>query len=205
MTENSFQTSFIPKRPVANTRSIREPMGIFTLLGIIILVLMTVASVGLYFYKDYLTKQKSSLSASLLKGKGYFEENTISELDSFSKKTKDLKKLLDNHVAVSLLFPLIGQITIPSVTYTSFSYDSSTSAVSLDATAPSYKDVIIQSDIFNTPTNKYFHNVVFSNVSKDKNGQISFKISFNVDPSILSYKNSLNSDTSITNVNNQNP
>ena len=55
--ENSFQTSFIPKKPIVANSSVSNTgggMGITMVVSIFIMVVMLAAAGGLYLYKNYL-------------------------------------------------------------------------------------------------------------------------------------------------------
>lgn len=190
--ENSFQTSFIPKKPIgADSSRFKDPTSIFLIIPIIILVISVVLSILLFAYKSILVKQESNLSASLLSIKGSFEQDTIKELNVFDNRTKIARDLLDNHFVFSPMFKLLGEITIPSVQYKKFDQQTTNkvSTINIEGIARDYRSIALQVDAFNTSKGSPFKEVVFSDILKDKSNNITFKLSFNVDPSLLSYKN----------------
>ncbi|MCX6754242.1 MAG: hypothetical protein NTU81_00200 [Candidatus Nomurabacteria bacterium] len=189
--ENSFQTSFIPKKPITSSVSSREPTSLFSIIATFLLILSIIAPIGLFFYKSYLTKQKESLSASLLIARNSFEKDTIDELGSFDKRIGIAKQLLNSHIILSPMFSLLGDLTIPSVQYTNFSQQSTDKGftVTVDGIASDYKSIVNQSEAFGSAKGSTFKNVLFSNLTKDKNNNVSFNLKFDVAPSLLSYKN----------------
>jgi hypothetical protein len=193
--ENSFQTSFIPKKPInsssANTR--KQPTNFFTLIAVFILLGSIVLSGGLFLYKIYLNQQIDSYSASLVKSRDFFEKDTIDELELFDKRSKAVKQVLSTHIVLSPLFELIGNLTVPSVQYTKFTHNTTDKgfSVSMSGLARDYKSIALQADVFNTAKGRFFKNVIFSNLTKDKNNYVQFDIEFDVDPSLLSYENSI--------------
>ena len=201
--ENSFQTSFIPKKPITSSGVVsREPKSLFLIIAIFLLVVSILASVGLFVYKAYLTKQKESASSSLSIIRDSFEKDTIDELSSFNKKTESAKKILNNHIVLSPMFSLLGEITIPTIQYTKFDQQNSPEGflIKIDGLARDYRAIALQADMFNTVKGRSFKNVVFSNLVKDKNNNIIFNLEFNVDQSLLSYeKNNLTTQTKNTN------
>ena len=188
--ENSFQTSFIPKKPIVSDASDREPRSLFLWIATFLLVISIASSVLLFLYKIYLTKQKESASASLLITRDSFEQGTIDELELFDKRTEAAKQILSNHVVLSPVFALLGEITIPSVQYTSFTQQTSKDGflVSMEGIASDYRSIALQADMFNSVRGRSFNNVLFSNLTKDKNNNITFNLKFNIDPSLLSYE-----------------
>lgn len=194
--ENSFQTSFIPKKPITATTGggySRPPTSIFTVLSFVLLVIIGLASGGLFLYKNYLIKQESILSSSLERVKETFEQNTLDELELYDKRVSASKSVLDKHIVFSPMFALLGTITIPSVQYTNFTEDSNSQgfSVKLSGTSSDYKSIALQADAFNSAKGRLFKNVVFSNINKIKNNNVTFDIEFLVDPTLLSYEKNI--------------
>jgi len=191
--ENSFQTSFIPKRPVTASAPRPQPKSLFMVLSVILVVVIGLASVGLFIYKNYLIKQKEVLSESLGKVRDTFEKDTISELELYDKRASAAKKVLDSHIVLSPMFTLLGNLTIPSVQYTKFEHETTSKGffVKISGQARDYRSIALQADVFNTTKGRSFKNVVFSNLTKDKNNLVGFELEFIVDPSLLSYEKNI--------------
>ncbi len=190
--ENSFQTSFIPKKPISSVESTSEkPKSVFVVLSVILLILMVTTSIGFFIYKSYLTKQKEALSSSLLKVHNSFEKGTIDELELFDKRVSAAKNILDNHIVLSPTFKLLGDLTIPTIQYTKFEERTTKDkglVVKLSGISKDYKSIAIQAGVFNSPKGRYFKNVIFSNLTKNRKNYVTFDIEFNIDPSLLSYE-----------------
>ena len=189
--ENSFQTSFIPKKPITPTKAkSNKPKNLFLLIATLLVVISGLAAGGLYFYKVSLLKIQESRSNSLSIIRNNFEEQTIIELRSFSERMKAAKSILEEHVVLSPLFSLLSEITIPQVQYNSFSHESADKVltVKLDGVALDYRSIALQADMFNDPRSKFFKNVLFSNLKKDLDGNVKFNLEFDVEPSLLSYR-----------------
>jgi hypothetical protein len=195
--ENSFQTSFIPKKPVTTevvSSSSGSSVSLFKVITILLLIVMSIASGGLFLYKNYLINQKAVLSDSLSKARDSFEQGTIDELSLFDKRTKAAKQILSGHIVLSPMFALLGSITIPQIQYTKFEHQTTDKgfSVKISGVASNYKSIALQADMFNSSKGRSFRNVVFSNLTKQDNNYVGFDLGFDVDPSLLSYeKNSL--------------
>lgn len=191
MENTSFQTSFIPKKPITSTVSGKEPTSLFSIITTFVLIVSIIAPVGLYFYKNYLTAQRKTLSDSLLTARDSFEKDTIDELGMFDKRIEISKQVLNNHIILSPMFALLGEITIPSIQYSKFSHQTSEKgfSVSIEGISRDYKSIALQAGIFGSAKGSSFKNVLFYNLTKDKNNNVSFSLKFDVDPSLLSYKN----------------
>ncbi len=194
--ENSFQTSFIPKKPVTanySSNNVRPPTSIFTALAFILLIIVVASAGGLFLYKNYLTKQKEILSSSLELVKNSFEKDTLDELELYDKRVSAAKNVLSKHIVLSPLFALLGSLTLPSIQYTNFSEQSSSQgfSVKLSGSSLDYKSIALQADAFNSAKGRLFKNVVFSDINKLKNNNVNFNIEFIVDPILLSYEKNL--------------
>ena len=201
MENNSFQTSFIPKKPLTSSGTNKEPRNFFLMISTFFLIAFILLSAGLYMYRLYLVKQEDSLSASLSATRASFEKDTISELELFDKKTGTAKQILSNHLVLSPMFALLGDITIPQVQYINFSQKTNDKGflVNIKGLARDYKSIALQAEVFNSVKGRSFTNVLFSNLAKDKNNNVSFDLKFNVDPNLLSYeKNNLLEQTKIS-------
>lgn len=189
--ENSFQTSFIPKKPITTVDTVSRPSkSIFSILAVLLLVIMGVASGGLFLYKNYLIKQQEVLASSLDKTRDSFEKDTIDELELYDKRVSASKQVLEGHTVLSPLFSTLGDLTIPGVQFTKFSHETNEKGffVKMNGVARDYRSIALQADVFNTAKGRSFKNVVFSNLIKDKSNYINFNIDFEVDPSLLSYQ-----------------
>lgn len=192
--ENTFQTSFIPKKPITPIKSIRRgPLGIFPVLATTILVVTILASIGLFFYRTYLEKQKENLSASLASIKDSFKAEVIMDLELFDDRVNASKDILSSHLVLSPLFNLLGELTIPSIQYTKFEHETNEKGfiVKISGLSSDYKSIALQADVFNGDKGRYFKNVIFSNLVKNKNNEVTFDLGFIVDPSLLSYENDI--------------
>jgi len=198
MENNSFQTSFIPKKPITSTISSREPISLFSIIATFLLVVSIIAPIGLYFYKTYLTNRKTSLAAQLLAGRDSFEKNTIDELNLFNKRIEVSKQVLSKHIVLSPVFTLLGDITIPTIQYTKFTQTTTLTgfSVEMEGLALDYKSIALQSDVFSSAQGSAFKNVLFYNLTKDQNNNISFNLKFEIDPSLLNYQKNLSANPS---------
>jgi hypothetical protein len=194
--ENSFQTSFIPKKPIVANSSVSNTSNntsITMVVSIFIMVVMLVASGGLYLYKNYLQNNKAVLSGNLKKIKDSFDNNTIVNLALYDKTSSVAKQILENHIVLSPLFQLINELTLSSIQYTKFEHKVTNGvfSVSMSGIARDYKSIALQADVFSTPKGRMLQNVIFSNLTKDKNNNVTFNVEFDVDSTLLSYSNNI--------------
>ena len=83
--------------------------------------------------------------------------------------------------------------SLPSVQYTKFDQQNTDGVflVKMSGLATDYKSIALQADVFNSAKGRSFKNVVFSNLTKNKNNNVAFDIEFTVDPALLSYEKSI--------------
>ncbi len=197
--ENSFQTSFIPKKPIlvgntSSTAATSNTTSILMVVTVFIFVIMLAAAGGLYFYKDLvLTKNKQELSANLLKIKDSFQKDTIAELELYDKRTSAAKDVLTKHVVLSPLFEAINTLTLTTIQYTKFEHSTvkDVFSVKMSGIARDYKSIALQADVFNSDKGKMFKDVIFSNLTKNKNNYVTFEVGFTVNPGFLSYSSNI--------------
>ena len=199
--DNSFQTSFIPKKAMTANGGQKEPKSLFSMISLFLLIVTLLAAGGVYLYKNYLIKQEEGLSASLTKTRDTFEKDTLEELEMFNKRSLAATQILSKHLVLSPFFARLSEITIPSVQYKNFDYQSGVNAytVSIKGIAKDYRSIAQQSDAFNTAKGRSFKNVLFSDLTRDKNNYVTFSLSFEIEPDLLSYEKSSMIPTAKTN------
>jgi len=197
--EPNFQTSFIPKKPMVEERTVASrPTSFLTVISIFIFFAVVLASGGLYFYKGIETKNIASMSNDLTLAKNRFEPSEITKLQVLDKRLRAANTILSQHIAVSPIFQALQALTLKSVRYTKFGYnfgDNNKVDVKMSGQAVGYRSIALQSDVFGQ--NKYLIDPVFSNLSLDvKTGDVLFDLDFSVDPSFVDYQQMLLTESS---------
>lgn len=197
--EQTFQTSFIPKKPIVEGDSpVKEsrPIGFFTIFAIFIFFLTIVIGGGMYFYQKTLEEKLVQLASDQKKADERFETSKKQELQLIDRRLNVANQVLAKHIAVSPIFNALSKITMKEVRFTNFSYDlgsgkGGTVKISLTGTTKNYEDVALQADLFSQEKN--FIDPVFSSVIPNEKGEIGFNVDFYVDPSFVDYKQVLKS------------
>jgi len=193
--EQNFQTSFIPKKPMIERRAVSSrPIGFFTVVSIFIFFTVIIASGGLYFYKSVLVKNITQMENDLKLAQGRFEPSEIVQLQTLDKRLNASSQILTNHLDISPIFETLQSITMKTISYTNFSYDSGDSgnakiAVKMSGIAVGYQSIALQADLFSQ--NKYLIDPVFSNLQLDDKGYVTFDLNFSVDSDFVNYKKAL--------------
>ena len=200
--EQNFQTSFIPKKPMIEERTVASrPISFLTVVSVVIFFTVIIATGALYFYDKVLAKNITKMENDLNLAKNRFEPSKIIQLQVLDKRLRASSEILSKHIAISPIFEALQSITLKTVSYTKFSYDFDDSKnakikVKMNGVAVGYRSVAFQSDLF--AKNKYLIDPVFSNLLLDDKGNVLFDLEFSVDPTFVDYKKMLattNKDT----------
>lgn len=191
--ETQFSTTFIPKKPVAETpattvKPVSKPLGILSVIAWIIFVISLLAAAGSYFYKNYLTKQSEELKASVARVEKNFEPTLLNELSRVDKRLTVSDQLLRSHRAISPFFDFLETSTLPTIRYSkidaSFEEDG-TPKIILSGEADSYRSIAQQSRMWSQ--NQYIKNHIFSNFVLTSKGRIAYDLVFYVAPDVFLY------------------
>ena len=193
--EQDFQTSFIPKKPIIEDRTVvARPVGFALVLSLFIFFTVLIASGSIYLYKGILVKNITKMEGNLNLAKNRFEPSKINQLQVLDKRLRVSTEILSKHLAISPIFQALQDITMKTVRFTRFGYDfvdekSAKISVKMSGSAIGYRSIALQSDLF--AKSEYFINPVFSNLSLDNSGNVLFDLEFIVDPSFVDYKEML--------------
>jgi hypothetical protein len=194
--EQNFQTSFIPKKPMIEQRTVaaKRPIGLFLILAIFIFVAMVLISGGAYLYKNILTQNITKMENDLNLAKNRFEPSKISQLKLLDKRLQSSGEILSKHIAISPIFETLQALTMKTVRYTKFGYDFANNKIIVKMSGQSvgYRSIALQADLFTK--NKNLIDPSFSNLSLDDKGNVLFDLEFSVDPSFVDYQQVLKTE-----------
>lgn len=190
--ETKFQTSFIPKAPLAQSQSVapRGSRSFFLMFSFLFFVINIVLAGAFFAYsKFYLTENKNNIAANLEKNIKAFEPDTIKKYAELDSRIDTARSLIDKHIAVSYFLDFLSLETLKSVSFSDLKYDLSQdgkATVLMNGVASSYNAVAFQSAVFGKNSN--LKDMIFSNLDLDKAGNVVFNLSMKVDPSFIYYK-----------------
>lgn len=202
--DKEFQTSFVPKKPIlekdlsSSTRS--SFSGMANLIALIIFIASILGAGAMYFYRSSIESKITEEKVSLERARASFEPSLITELQVLDKRMRASTEILNNHVAVSPIFKLLGEITLPTVRYTDFSYefnkdDKNLVDVSMTGQAKGYNYIALEADLFGK--NKFIKNPIFSDFTLDQLGNVDFTLTFSVDKTLVLYESFLEREQSL--------
>ena len=200
--DKDFQTSFIPKRAINEGRvSKAQPANFLTIIALFVLLTVLLSTGALFFYKQSIKKNISNMQNELVLAQQKFDSSEIDQYKVLDKRLKAAKEILQNHVAVTPIFQSLEDLTEKSVRYTNFSYSLGTAdqpniLVKMSGVAIGYRSIALQSDLY--AKNKNIIDPVFSNLSLDDSGRVTFDLQFLVNPSFLNYKPETATSSNVT-------
>lgn len=200
--DKEFQTSFIPKKTILE----KEPMhhsslgGIMNVVALVVFIASILSAGAAYFYRSSLQDRVAQYKVSLERAKAEFEPSLITELQVLDKRMAAATDILQNHIAVSPIFVLLGDITLPTVRYSDFSYEFNPENpnlvdIKMNGEAKGYNYIALQADLFGD--NKFIKNPIFSDFTLDQAGNVDFNLTFSVDKSLVLYESFLEREQSL--------
>lgn len=187
MTNQGFQSSFIPKGVAGEEGAKNKTTSIAEVLAISVFILTILSSAGLFVYKGMLKSGIENLRIRLSEAGQAIDKDKIKEMSAFSKKMNLISSIVDKHQVISGFISSLASSTVKTVYFNEFSYSflQGDLNVSMQGSGDSYGTVALQESLFRK--NKYWKDVSFSNLSLEEKGRVGFKVSVSVDPEIVTY------------------
>ncbi len=189
--ETKFQTSFIPKQPVTESSSHKTSAASLFFLFAFIVFMATIAAAGaIFIYSNIVSNNIKQGQADLSQNKNAFDGNTIKSLTRLNDRINAIDTLLKKHKSVSSVFQVLELVTLKTVQFNSFSYSATDDKIKLSMVgqAFNYEAVILQTKAFTSDELKgVFRSPIFSGVSLDSQGNVSFKFESGIDPFLVDY------------------
>ena len=200
--EVKMQTSFIPKKPIVESRVGGSGVSLFLLLSIILFITAITLALGVWLWQNSLTSQIEKDKAALVAAKNSYEEDTINNLIRLDDRIGESKALLSKHLAVSPVFIMLEKNVLKNIRLKTMKFSDTADGkikVNLTGTASNYDVLSKQSDAFGAlATKKIISEPVISNFVLLPDSSVSFDFTTSVDPSLVSYGNTVNSEAAQT-------
>ena len=184
----NFQSSFIPKGNLGDSKPDKKQNSFFGFLMFLIFLGSIVSAIGVYFYKTSLKSDIESMKVQLVEAGKSIDQKSIDDLVDFSDKLGVVRTILLKHQVVSGFMNSLASSTVKTVYFKDFKYDSLTPTsltVSLRGVADSYGAIALQQDILSK--NQYWKSVDVTNLKLTSDGGVEFGMDIKVDPKIVAY------------------
>ena len=195
--ENKFQTSFIPKKSLEDTGKVRvkSPVNILSLVSTIVIVAVLLGAGAVYGYSALLSKRTSSSREALVKKEKDFNYGQVEAIVRVDNKLRASKEVLESHTAASRVFSFLEESTLKNLRFNSFEFtylSPKRISVSMKGQARTFGAVAKQAELFASSSPKgNFSEPVFSDLNVDGDGQVTFSFLSSVDPTLISYEESI--------------
>ena len=191
--EPKFQSSFIPKGPIATSgTATRTSMGsnrsFLGTLSVFVFGLSLFLCLAVFGYEKYLGSRIGTMGQDLITAKATLQPDVITSLANLDARLVSTAQLLDKHTVLSPFFDFLEVSTLRNVRFTEFNFQDSDKGLLLTmrGQARGYAAVAQQANIFNK--SPYLKGPIFSDLDLDDKGNVTFSFKATVDPSIVSYK-----------------
>ncbi len=207
--------SFIPQKPISRKiqGSIR-PASLMIAVSFAVFFFTFAVYGGMFFYNFNLENAVEDKQQELKLVKDKLDPGDImGRAQKLQKKVSNVSGILDSHIAPSIVFGLLEDITLQSISFNTFEFtnsddtmgrgvgleeksDGTSFSINLKGVAPSYSSVAYQSDIIEKEIkkNNRVENFIISNISLDNTGSILFDLDLSISPSLLVYRDSIKQD-----------
>jgi Tfp pilus assembly protein PilN len=187
--------SFIPKRPISGSGQPARSSasgGLFYSLASLIFVTALVAAATLYGYELYLNQRIGSMQSSLDNARQNLDPGRINFLARADARLKSASNLLKDHVALSVLFKRLEALTLQTVRFNTFAFETKNEGIELrlKGEARSYSAVALQEQTM--AADPMFSSVVFSDLDLNERGNVIFSMKAMVRPQAVAYENTVN-------------
>ena len=204
MTDQQVQTSFIPKKPLAQERKVHvTSVSVLGFLTTVIVLVAVFSYVGLYLYQKNLETKIAGMTAEFSTKSKIFDDNLVTKMTNLNKRFLSAQEILANHLVVSPLFDFLGKSALKSVQYSTFDFNVARNAgavsqidVKISGKAKNYESIANESDelaILNQgDSDPNFKNmisgIVFSGLNLNLiDGGVTFDLNFSVNNNALIY------------------
>jgi hypothetical protein len=184
-----FQTSFIPKKPIAGESQSRvKTINLFVLISTVIFVASIATAVGAFLYERVVASQIEQDKETLNRAREAFDPELIRKIVRLDERIETSQGLLTNHIGVSNLFDLLEKITLKTVRFKEFSLEhlaKDKTTLSMKGIAQGFVAVALQSDKFSA--DPLFKNTIVGDIALEPNGSVSFSVITSIDSAVISY------------------
>lgn len=184
----SIPTSFVPKQPVLTTRRTRASSSLLAIIGYFILAVAVVAAGLVFGYQTYLKSVHASKAQKLATAEASIDQATVEDYVRLRDRFRGTRSLLDSHVVASSFFDTLEAITLQNVRYQSLHLtvaEDRTAEIVMQGTAKSFNALAAESSTF--AGEKRIKRAIFSDITVEKNGTVSFSLHAELDPALLAY------------------
>lgn len=187
--ETGIKSSFIPQSPVVGPSAARRRgsnFDFFVLIALVLFVASATLAAGVFLYVQFLQGSNASKLEQLERAKAAFEPALIQELTRLDDRMRAADEVLSAHTAPMALFKLLEQLTLQTVSFSSFSFTTNDIlTLTMQGLAQSVNSIALQADLLSRSGT--IVNPIFSDINRQVGG-VRFNFTADVRREALSYR-----------------
>lgn len=157
-------------------------------LGALVLFVASAAlAVAVFLYSQFLVQESASKLEQLGRARAAFDPPLINKMSRLDDRMNAATAILNSHTAPSVLFKVLEQVTLQSVSFQSFSFDAPDAqhmSIKMQGIAGSVNAIALQADLLNK--SGVITNPIFSNIARGPEG-VRFDLTALVNPNSLRF------------------
>jgi hypothetical protein len=190
--ETGIKSSFIPK-DASVPMSSRAPRArttfadLLVLISVVLLIASIALAAGVFLYLQYLQSASASKLEQLHRAKEAFDPVLIQSLTRLDDRIRAADSILSVHMAPSVIFHLLEEITLQTVSFKNFRFetaDSQSLKIEMEGIAESVNSIALQAD--HLSKSGAIVSPIFSNIDRKADG-VHFSLSASLNPQPLKY------------------
>lgn len=194
--ESGIKSSFIPHEASAPSAAKKGrvhsgAMDLIALIAIVVFFASAALAAAVFLYQQFLKAESASKVDQLERAKAAFEPSLIQELARLDDRMNAAEAVLAGHIAPSVLFRVLEQVTLQTVSFESLEFNAAEAepSISMRGLAGSVNAIALQADLLNK--SGIFKNPIFSNITREPGG-VRFDLTTKVAPESLNFTQLVN-------------
>jgi len=174
--ESKLSAAALPERLAAKT-------NLWLGLSVSLLIIVILATFGLWGYKNNLIKEKENLENRMMELEGQRDLDLEANFMNLKKGIESFKNILKTHIYPSYLFEMLEELTLPRVRFVEFAADLSQAKITLTSEAVSYN--ILAKQIVAFEQDPRIKKVELSTVGLEDTGGVGSELEIELNPDFL--------------------
>jgi hypothetical protein len=167
-------------------RQLESGNNMFLVVSLIVGGIAVLMAIGVFAYAHLLSTESAEKASELETAQSSVSEDTVESFLRLRNRLTESERILDQHILLSQFFDRLESLSLANVRFTSLVLtvdESQSAAVKMTGTAKTFNALAAQSASF--ATDPLIKQAIFSDISVDKNGLVTFSVSATLDPRMI--------------------
>lgn len=182
----TIPTSFVPKQPVATGIRQKSGTNIFLIGALAVLGLSVIGSAATFGYEFYLKSARDAKAAELALAQQSVDIDVVESFIRLRDRLAPVDDILNEHVTLSEFFDTLEVRTLQNVRFNNMSItvaNDRTAEIETEGVARTFNALAAQSAAL--AGEKRIKRAIFSGISVNDNGTVSFTLTASLDPRLI--------------------